>query len=249
MYKDKTKERLYRVWNNIKKRCYEPTNNHYKRYGGRGIKLCDEWLTFDNFYNWAIQSGYKVELLKNNKNKWSIDRIDNNGNYEPTNCRWVDFITQQYNKEKTIYLIYDNRRYNLLELSNQLGINKYCLKSRIKRSWDIDKLNKPIIEKNKEKVIYNGKKYTYAELAKLTNNTTKNIYRRIAILGWSVEDAISLPSCKYSTKIKTFEYKGKQMTITDIAKDLGIGRTTLQYRLQQCNYDLQKVLENKNWRK
>lgn len=83
----------------LKKRCYNPKSTHYKYYGGRGIKECDEWLNdFKAFYDWAYANGYKEEPLPSGKrNKWSIDRIDVDGDYCPENCRYADPETQTKN--------------------------------------------------------------------------------------------------------------------------------------------------------
>lgn len=90
--------RLYRVFAGMKQRCYRKTNYNYKWYGGKGIKICDEWLKdFKNFYNWAINNGYD-ESLPWYKN--SIDRIDSNKDYSPENCRWITMKEQRKNQIK-----------------------------------------------------------------------------------------------------------------------------------------------------
>ena len=87
--------RLYRIYRAMKDRCYNPKHNSYPRYGGRGIKVCDEWLeSYIAFRDWSITHGYSDDL--------SIDRIDNDGDYDPSNCRWVT-AHQQAEKEKKRY--------------------------------------------------------------------------------------------------------------------------------------------------
>lgn len=88
---------LYNSWTNMKQRCLNPKSPKYYRYGGRNIKICEEWLNFANFAEWALSNGWKKGL--------SIDRIDNNKNYEPSNCRWVT-IRENSQKSSRIKLNY-----------------------------------------------------------------------------------------------------------------------------------------------
>lgn len=81
--------RLYSEWNNMKSRCWYPSHRSYSHYGGRGIVICDEWRDFVAFKDWALSNGYDDAL--------TLDRIDPNGNYEPSNCRWVGRNIQGYN--------------------------------------------------------------------------------------------------------------------------------------------------------
>ena len=90
--------RIYRIWQGMKKRCTNPNYEPYKNYGGRGITICDEWMNDSKaFYKWAIEHGYDDDL--------QIDRINNDGNYEPSNCRWVTPKVNANNKRKTAYQI------------------------------------------------------------------------------------------------------------------------------------------------
>lgn len=87
--------RIHVIWRGIRQRCLNPNNGRYNDYGGRGIKICNEWeKDFMAFYNWAIQNGYSAQL--------TIDRINVNGNYEPSNCRWATNSEQQSNKRRKV---------------------------------------------------------------------------------------------------------------------------------------------------
>ena len=90
-------DRLYRVWRNMLMRCYNPNTKGYHRYGGRGISVCDEWrLSYEAFRAWAMGAGY--DYAKDRREQ-TIDRTNNNGNYEPTNCRWVSIAENNRNRE------------------------------------------------------------------------------------------------------------------------------------------------------
>lgn len=126
--------RLYNVWSNIKARCNCKTNDSYPRYGGRGIKLCKEWDDFETFYRWAYENGYDENA---EYGKCTIDRIDVNGNYEPSNCRWVDSYTQGNNKRNNIRLEYDGETHSLKEWSEKVHIKYSILLKRYHSGWGV----------------------------------------------------------------------------------------------------------------
>lgn len=125
------KNKLKCKWYAMKNRCYNKNNIGYKNYGGRGISICEEWLSaFDSFYNWAISNGYDSKL--------TIDRINNDGNYEPSNCRWATMEVQANNRRCKKNSHTDC---SLMELSKETGIKYPTLTSRYQRGWDSEKAN------------------------------------------------------------------------------------------------------------
>lgn len=128
-----TKTRLYKIWTHIKQRCYNKKRESFKNYGARGITVCEEWKNdFMSFYNWAINNGYKDNL--------TVDRIDNNGNYEPGNCRWITIKEQDRNKRTNHLITYNNKTYCIAEWAEITNINKSVLWTRLfKFNWPIEK--------------------------------------------------------------------------------------------------------------
>lgn len=126
-----TNTRLYNIWCTMKARCIRKTSQKYNRYGGRGIKICDEWKNFEPFYNWSMSHGYNENL--------SIDRIDNNGNYEPSNCRWATAVQQANNTSENRIIEYKGEKMTISEASRKYNVSYKLLYKRIKRGWDINR--------------------------------------------------------------------------------------------------------------
>ena len=130
-------ERLYRVWGGMRNRCYDKNRPDYPNYGGRGIRVCDEWLhDYSAFRDWAYANGYDPSL---SGKECSIDRIDVDGDYCPENCRWVSMKVQTFNKRNTHRIEYRGKMITLTEASELCGIIPNTISERIKRGWPVEK--------------------------------------------------------------------------------------------------------------
>lgn len=125
--------RIYRIWANMKARCNNKNDYHYKNYGARGIKICDEWLQdFRNFYNWAINNGYRDDL--------TIDRINVNGNYEPSNCKWSTMLEQSKNRRASHLVTYNGETKNLKDWIRILKLNNSIVYKKLKEGKSIEEI-------------------------------------------------------------------------------------------------------------
>lgn len=132
--------RLYKTWKGIKERCFNPNKTKYSIYGGRGITICDEWKNdFKAFREWAMANGYNDTL--------TIDRIDANGNYEPSNCRWATQKEQQNNKRNNHLITFNGETHTLTEWASIKNIPRRTLQDRIYKGWKIEKSLIPFQQK------------------------------------------------------------------------------------------------------
>lgn len=130
--KRKQKERLYTIWNGMKNRCNNSRDENYKNYGARGIKVCDEWQNdYSLFRKWALENRYSENL--------TIDRINNNGNYCPENCRWATRKEQNNNTRQNRYIEYNGEIKTLSEWATNYDLTRSCLKNRINKGWEIER--------------------------------------------------------------------------------------------------------------
>lgn len=133
--------KLYKIYHGIKKRCYNPKDSHYEYYGGKGIIMCKEWLAdFRNFYDWAINNGYKESL--------SIERLDIYGNYTPENCTWIPRCAQSRNTSRNVFYEYKGKRKILPDWAREYGLPFTCVRKRLVRGWSLERaLNTPNLRK------------------------------------------------------------------------------------------------------
>ena len=152
-----THSRLSEIFRSMKKRCYYTKHIQYKNYGGRGIRICDEWNDrtiirilgigytkgFLAFKKWALENGYQDNL--------SIDRIDVNGNYEPANCRWVTKRVQANNCRNNKYITYEGKTQSMADWCRELGLDYVLMQQRIYKGWTAEKAFKTPLKKLKYK--------------------------------------------------------------------------------------------------
>jgi len=128
---------IYKIWKHMKSRCYNPHNNRYEFYGAKGITVCNKWLHFEGFYE-DMGSTYSKGL--------SIDRINVNGNYEPSNCKWSTDLEQANNKTNSIMLTFNNETNSLQNLCRKYKLPSNTIKYRLKAGYTVQQAFKiPII--------------------------------------------------------------------------------------------------------
>lgn len=134
------RSRIYKIWANMKTRCFNPNNSKYPRYGGRGITVYPAWIDdFQAFYD------YVSKLEHFGEKGYSLDRIDNNGNYEPENLRWANAKTQRCNQQDALMVVlYNNKKVVLKDAARLSGINYNTLYSRYCRGDMEEKLFRPV---------------------------------------------------------------------------------------------------------
>ena len=141
-----SRTRLYGIYRSMKQRCYLKTSKAYKYYGGRGIKVCDEWRNDSSkFFEWALANGYKDGL--------SIDRVDVNGNYEPSNCRWTTAVVQANNQRTNRKLTYNGETHGIYEWERIMGLPHNLIGVRIREcGWSAEKaITTPVLRKKSQK--------------------------------------------------------------------------------------------------
>lgn len=168
----------YRAWLSMRKRCSAKNTRSPHRYTGRGIKVCSRWAnSFQNFFD---------DMGKRPSSKHSLDRINNNKNYEPSNCRWATQMQQCNNKENNIVLLHKGKTRSLIEHCAELGMKPITVRNRLARGWSVQEaLETPV---NDWFVSYNGKRGSIRSHCKELGLNYDVVVRRVK-KGWTIENA------------------------------------------------------------
>lgn len=179
------RKRLKNTWYLMKNRCENLKDKDYKNYGARGIRVCPEWQSFDEFYAWALSSGCVRGL--------SLDRIDNDGMYSPFNCRWASAKEQSNNRRSNVVLSCDGETKTIAKWSNDSGIPYGALHRRIfVYGWSAENaLKTPIGKRNY--ITFRGETLRLHEWAKRLGINYDVLEARINRNKWSVERALTQP--------------------------------------------------------
>ena len=184
-YKKREHMSLYSKYSAMKARCLRKTSPKYPHYGGRGIKICDEWKeSFDSFAEWSYANGYTDEM--------TIERVDVNGNYCQENCKWIPMSEQAYNKTTTIWVDYHGERVALAALCKSKGVNYQSVHFRLNHmGMSVEEaIDTPIRENVTD----------FARKCHEHNIPIKTVKDRMRRLGWDEEKALTTPVRKMKQK-------------------------------------------------
>lgn len=179
------KKRLMTIRHSMYCRCFYSGTHGYNRYGGRGIKMCDEWIKNpQSFYDWSINNGYRKDL--------TLDRIDVNGNYEPSNCRWVTREVQDNNRRTSRKITYNGETKTVSQWARKYKINLTTLCDRLKAGLTIDEaLNKPVYKSGGYLFYtYKGKTKMLSDWCKEYNINYQNAWRKLK-RGLTIEQVLN----------------------------------------------------------
>ena len=224
----KDRDRLRGILCGMYRRCYDPRTIGYHNWGGRGIGICDEWfdknerrLKYRVFFLWAIQNGYSGGL--------QIDRIDNDGWYSPSNCRWVTSSENGRNKRDNKLLTFNGETLCQKAMAEKYGIDVFLLHNRLWRGWTLERALLEPVNPSEKILTFNGESHSQAEWGRILNIPGDTIKDRLSS-GWTVEKALSTP-LGLGGRSRLVEYKGEKKTIKEWAIMSGLKYRTFLHRL------------------
>ena len=252
--------RLYKIYRGMKQRCNNPNEPAFSNYGGKGVTICQEWDNdFVPFMEWALANGYEEDL--------TIDRVDSSGNYEPGNCRWLTRaentrrarLGKKGSKRKSKFYEYKGRTQTLEEWSEELELPYGALYMRLTgkasgmSKWTVEEaFSTPVGGRpNSELITFKGETKTLVKWAKQIGVKPDTLHQRLHRLNWTVERALTkttrpkAPSKGTPKNPSTIEFNGKNLTVREWAKEIGVSYATLYQRLNKSNMSLERALTKK----
>lgn len=220
-----SKTKIYRTWCGMRNRCFNTNVKCYNRYGGRGITVCDEWAGSDGFKAFY---DYVSKLEHFGEDGYTLDRINNNGNYEPGNVRWATVKEQARNRRSNRYAEINGENLILSDVAAKAGIDFTTLTCRLERGWADTSLLNPA-RKAKRYDIGNGQIMTVKEIAVASGISKRTILLRLnqGITGDELFDKHKTGVCFYDVGC------GRKLTALEIAKEVGVTEGAIRQRLKR----------------
>jgi hypothetical protein len=231
---------LYGTWHNMIKRCTNPEDRKYHRYGARGIYVCEEWKDVGKFIEWAGEEGLREDL--------TLNRIDNDGPYSPENCNWATKEEQANNTSQTYKVTFNGIEYQsfalMVKANSDLEID-VVYNRHFCHGWDLERaLKEPKVRNRTNTHIYQGKEYTTKELAELTIISYETLRHRLQG-GWGIERALTQPIDVKIFPSSKYDYEGKLYSFRKLVKTFSkFSENTVKYRLEVLKWDLEKALHH-----
>lgn len=225
----------FRTWVAMLQRCYDERHATFKHYGERGISVCQRWRqSYENFFE---------DLGLAPSPDHSLDRIDVNGDYEASNCRWATREVQCNNKRNNRLHEYLGRTQTATQWAREFGISTHLVHARLKHGWTIERaLNCPF-DTRPLMLTHNGKTQSVGEWSKEIGVPTATIHTRIRTLGYSVEQALEKPPRRLLTA------HGKTQSVTEWAKEIGLSTAAIKKRLSNGLTDEEAVQPDMRFKK
>ena len=222
----------YGVWSAMRRRCYSPGDKDYPRYGGRGIGICERWRTLPSgFPNFTEDMGPRPSPLH------TLDRINNDGNYEPGNCRWATHSEQNNNKRNNVIIEINGERLNISQWAKKTGVSKGTIHARLERGVPpADAISKEKDKRGSGEAIHEAfcEKLTLKQWSEKTGLTLPTIQSRLS-RGWTFEDAVSKKlDTQGQGKNRKYTTNGETMSLTGWAEKLNMKLPTLCSRIRNA---------------
>lgn len=227
-----TKHPEYFVWRSMINRCYNDKNSEYPRYGGRGIEVCDRWL--ESFWN------FLDDMKRRPTDKHWIERIDNDGNYEPSNCTWLHRDLQMRNRSDNHFVDYCGKKITIVELSEITKLPYHTLRERSDRGLTGEELIKPIYKPDfsvNDEIEYKGETHTlneWSEILKISQSCLFHRHKR----GLSGDELFSTPK----EKEILYQYGGSLLTLSEISEITNISKYTLINRIKKQGLSIEEAV-------